>query len=289
MEGRKSENVKAREGGMRAIEERLRPHLDENVASLWLEKWLQIHAGGHPAVFFSLYRLLRTRKDLTRAVTPDKQVVIEGYPRSGNSFARRAFIMAQGEGFDVTSIAHHLHVPAQVVRAARLRIPTLVLIRRPKDAVLSLVIRDPISVDRALRYYISFYETSEKYRDAYVLVLFEEAQFAQVAHLLSGLFEHRKRSAHCMQAPDDYDHKRLEEESVGEEARSASLSGKGGPRRSRETVDQAHQLNKDGVSGGHRRVYEGSVLGHTSYSRVFRFRSTRLSVSSDIYDQPSTI
>ncbi len=159
---------------MKAIEERLRPHLDENVASLWLEKWLQIHAGGNPTIFFGLYRLLRTRKDLTRAVTPDKQVVIEGFPRSGNSFARRAFIMAQGETFDVTSIAHHLHVPAQVVRAARLRIPTLVLIRRPKDAVLSLVIRDPISVDQALRYYISFYETVEEYRDAYVLGLFEE-------------------------------------------------------------------------------------------------------------------
>src|SRR5215213_2166836 len=33
---------------MRAIEERLRLHLDENVASLWLEKWLQIHARSNP-------------------------------------------------------------------------------------------------------------------------------------------------------------------------------------------------------------------------------------------------
>ena len=175
---------------MRAIEERLRPHLDENVASLWLEKWLQIHAGGHPAVFFPLYRLLRTRKDLTRAVTPDKQVVIEGYPRSGNSFAGRAFIMAQDETFDVTRIAHHLHVPAQVVRAAQWKIPTLVLIRRPRDAVLSLVIRDPISVDQALRYYISFYETSEKYRDAYVLGLFEEVteDFGQVMKRMNDRF-----------------------------------------------------------------------------------------------------
>jgi hypothetical protein len=175
---------------MRAIEERLRPHLDENVASLWLEKWLQIHAGGNPTVFFVLYRLLRTRKDLTRAVTPDKRVVIEGFPRSGNSFARRAFIMAQDETFDVTSIAHHLHVPAQVVRAAQWQIPTLVLIRRPKDAVLSLVIRDPISVDQALRYYISFYETSEKYRDAYVLGLFEEVteDFGQVIERLNDKF-----------------------------------------------------------------------------------------------------
>jgi hypothetical protein len=175
---------------MRAIEERLRPHLDENVASLWLEKWLQIHTGAHPAIFFNLYRVLRPRQDLSRAVTPDKLVVIEGFPRSGNSFARRAFIMAQDETFDVTRIAHHLHVPAQVVRAARWRIPTLVLIRRPKDAVLSLVIRDPISVDQALRYYISFYETAEKYRDSYVLGLFEDvtADFGQVIQRLNDKF-----------------------------------------------------------------------------------------------------
>ena len=98
--------------------------------------------------------------------------------------------MAQGETFDVTSIAHHLHVPAQVVRAARLQIPTLVLIRRPKDAVLSLVIRDPISVDQALRYYVSFYETSEKYRDAYVLGLFEEVteDFGQVIKRMNDKF-----------------------------------------------------------------------------------------------------
>jgi hypothetical protein len=175
---------------MRAIEERLRPHLDENVASLWLEKWLQIHAGGHPAVFFNLYRLLRPRQDLSRAVTPDKLVVIEGFPRSGNSFARRAFIMAQDETFDQKRIAHHLHVPAQVIRAARWRIPTLVLLRRPKDAVLSLVIRDPISVDQALRYYISFYESAEKYRDAYVLGLFEEVteDFGRVIGRLNDKF-----------------------------------------------------------------------------------------------------
>src|SRR5919107_1114152 len=179
-----------RGSAMRAIEERLRPHLDENVASLWLEKWLQIHAGSHPTVYFSLYRLLRTRKDLTRAVTPDTQVVIEGFPRSGNSFARRAFIMAQDETFDVTRIAHHLHIPAQVVRAAQWQIPTLVLIRRPRDAALSFAIWDRISVEQALRYYISFYETSEKYCDAFVLGRFEEVteDFGQIIKRINDKF-----------------------------------------------------------------------------------------------------
>jgi hypothetical protein len=58
--------------------------------------------------------------------------------------------MAQDETFDVTCIAHHLHVPAQVIRAAWGRILTLVLMRRPRDAILSLVISDPASVDQAL-------------------------------------------------------------------------------------------------------------------------------------------
>jgi hypothetical protein len=62
--------------------------------------------------------------------------------------------MAQDETFDVTCIAPHLHAPAQVIRVARRRILTLVLMRRPRDAVLSLVIRDPASVDLALGYTI---------------------------------------------------------------------------------------------------------------------------------------
>jgi hypothetical protein len=173
---------------MNTIKERLRPHLDENALAFRLEKWFQIHAGGHPTVYFSLYRLLR--QDLSRIVTPDTQLVIEGFPRSGNSFARRAFVMAQNESFDKTRLAHHMHVPAQVVRAAQWQIPTLVLIRRPRDAVLSFAVWDPISVDQALKYYVSFYETCEKYRDAFVLGRFEEVteDFGQVIKRINDKF-----------------------------------------------------------------------------------------------------
>jgi hypothetical protein len=190
MEGGKTEDGRTEGCRMDAIKERLRPHLDENAAAFKAEKWLQIHAGGHPAVYFSLYRLFRTHKDLVRAVTPETQLVIEGFPRSGNSFARRAFVMAQNESFEKTRIAHHLHVPAQVVLAARWQIPTLVVIRRPRDAVLSFAVWDPISVDQALRYYASFYETAEKYRHAYVLGLFEEitGDFGQVIRRLNDKF-----------------------------------------------------------------------------------------------------
>ena len=113
-------------GGVRAIEERFESYVDEHTAAFRFEKWLQIYAGKHPSAFYGLYRL--ARKDQARVVTPDTQLVMEGFPRSANSFARVAFNRAQSER---VRIAHGLHVPAQVIRAARWRIPTLVLIRKP--------------------------------------------------------------------------------------------------------------------------------------------------------------
>ena len=73
------------------------------------------------------------------------------------------------------SIAHHLHTPAQVIRAARCQLQTLVLIRNPVDATVSLMVRDPqISASQALRSYVSFYGTIAKYRHAYVLGPYEK-------------------------------------------------------------------------------------------------------------------
>ena len=170
---------------MSSSEERVEPYTDEHPAMFRFEKWLQIYAGKHPAAFYGLYRL--ARKDQGRVVTPETQLVIEGFPRSANSFARVAFNRAQNER---VRIANGLHVPAQVIRASRWRIPTLVLIRRPKDAVLSFAIRDPISLNLALRYYLSFYETVEAYRGAYVLGLFEEVteDFGRVIQHLNDRF-----------------------------------------------------------------------------------------------------
>ena len=134
-----------------------------------LKKRLQLYAGKRPALYYGIYRL--ARKNPAQAVSPSTQLVIEGFPRSANTFAVVAFRRAQKEKVHV---AHNLHVPAQVVRGAKWRIPILVLIRNPRDAVLSFVVRDPISIDQALRHYISFYETIAGYHGAYVLGRFEE-------------------------------------------------------------------------------------------------------------------
>lgn len=128
------------------------------------------YAGRHPSLFFGLYSA-RPRYD-GLLVGPETDLVIEGFPRSGNTFSVFAFKHAQSRE---VRVAHHLHAPAQILRAARLGIPALVLLRDPVDAVLSLMLRDPgFTAGRALRYYASFYETVARHGDGFVVGPFEE-------------------------------------------------------------------------------------------------------------------
>ncbi len=128
------------------------------------------YVGEHPFLFFNLYRLRPRYRNLL--VDRRTQLVIEGFPRSGNTFAVVAFERAQRKS---VRVAHHLHMPAHVMLAARWRIPTLVLMRKPTDAVLSLAIREPrISIRQAMKHYVSFYGKVAGYRNAFVLGSFEE-------------------------------------------------------------------------------------------------------------------
>src|SRR5919112_6338070 len=94
--------------------------------------WARRYVGRHPFLFYNFYRLKPTYRDLL--VDRKTQIVIEGFPRSGNTFAVVAFQQAQRES---VRVAHHLHMPAQVIRAAKWGIPTLLLARKPTDAALS--------------------------------------------------------------------------------------------------------------------------------------------------------
>ena len=132
--------------------------------------WARRYIGRHPFLFYNFYRLKPSYRDLL--VDRKTQIVIEGFPRSGNTFAVVAFEQAQRER---VRVAHHLHMPAQVVRAAEWGIPTLLLARKPTDAVLSWVVREPgVSIRQALKHYISFYEKAAEYRDSLVVGFFEE-------------------------------------------------------------------------------------------------------------------
>ena len=126
--------------------------------------------GRYPLLFYAFYGLIPKNRMLS--VDRNTQLVIEGFPRSANTFAVVAFNKAQPTKLQ---IAHHMHVPAQIIKGVQKKIPTIVLIRNPKDAVVSLVMYDPrISLTRALKCYISFYQTIYLYRSRYVVARFEE-------------------------------------------------------------------------------------------------------------------
>ncbi len=102
----------------------------------------------------------------------ETEIVIEGFPRTGTSFAVSAFEMAQPTK---PVIAHHVHAPAQLIAAVRAGAPALLLVREPEEAVLSLVIRAPQrGVAAALRGYVRFHEPLLRHLDGMVVATFSQ-------------------------------------------------------------------------------------------------------------------
>jgi uncharacterized protein (UPF0147 family) len=91
-------------------------------------------------------------------VTRQTELVMDGFPRSGNTYAVAAF---QHVNAGVV-LSHHFHSARQVERAVRFGVPAIVLIRNPQDVLGSLV------------QFSAAYEPSQvlqSYRDYYEQVL----------------------------------------------------------------------------------------------------------------------
>jgi hypothetical protein len=107
-----------------------------------------------------------------RVLDSDTAVVIDGYTRSASTFAVYAFQIAQPEP---VRLAHHLHAPAQLMQAARRGLPTILVIREPRGAVLSQVVREPgVDLLDALWAYSRFHESLRACRDAFVVADFDQ-------------------------------------------------------------------------------------------------------------------
>lgn len=143
--------------------------------------------GQHP-LLFSWWRRLFMPGTQHLLVSDETEIVIEGFPRSGNTFSVAAFTIAQNRS---VTIARHTHRPAQVITAVQKNLPTLILIRRPLDAILSLVIRHPyISMQQGFRSYISFYQGIQPYKNSFVIAEFDDiiSDFGQIIDLLNQKF-----------------------------------------------------------------------------------------------------
>lgn len=89
-------------------------------------------------------------------ITSATRLVIDGFPRSANSYAMQAFIQAQGD--DNRVCAGHAHSPAILVRARHMKIPAMLVIREPAAAVASLLQFMPyLTPGLAISSYINFH------------------------------------------------------------------------------------------------------------------------------------
>ncbi|PAP75951.1 hypothetical protein BSZ37_05605 [Rubrivirga marina] len=118
------------------------------------------------------YMLINGVRMVHTGVVHDRtRIVIEGYPRCGNTFATVAFQLAQGTPVEA---AHHLHAEAQIVGAAAAGIPTILLIRDPEEAVVSNARSFGYPLKTALRDYVLFYRRVLPYREHVVVADFQD-------------------------------------------------------------------------------------------------------------------
>lgn len=135
---------------------------------------LRTRVSEHPSVYLPFARR-KYPGPSPMVIGPDTELVVDGYTRSASTFAVYALQLAQEQPL---RLAHHLHAPAQLVAAARADLPTLLVIRKPRDAILSQVVREPGVVIRdALDGYVRFHETLRPYRDHMVV-----GEFRAITH-----------------------------------------------------------------------------------------------------------
>lgn len=153
----------------------------------------------HESLRFRLASLLRRNEAIWLArvlthgeyrgflVRPSSDILIDGYFRSANTFSVEAFLSVNPHRV----VAHHLHSPFQFVRAARFHVPALLLIRDPRDAIASELVRSPQkSAGAALKNWQFFYETVRPLRSSMVVATFEQVttDFAHVLWRLNRAF-----------------------------------------------------------------------------------------------------
>lgn len=162
------------------------------------------------AIWWTQYKV-RHHIDIRECrIGSDTEFVLDGFQGSANTFATVAFKRSQSRP---VLIAHHLHAPAQIIKAVEMNIPTLVTIRRPADTVLSLTSRWPyITVSQALRNYARFYEKIAPYTQGFVLSPFDQTtnHLDRVIQTVNrrfdtnfDLFEHTEDNVRAVRGPSD--------------------------------------------------------------------------------------
>jgi hypothetical protein len=88
-------------------------------------------------------------------INPDTKLVLDGFPRSANSYARAAFQLANGNSIGIVT---HAHTPRVVQLGVKRGIPVIVLIRDPARVIASILqFTEPDFARAALDSYVRYY------------------------------------------------------------------------------------------------------------------------------------
>lgn len=125
----------------------------------------------------------------SKGIQPNTALVIEGFPRSGNTFAYFALRSMMPE---TAHIATRVHVPAQVIIAARLEMPILYVVREPVSTLASLLIAAPhVPIRAAFAEYVHHHRMVVRHKDSMVVGEFETVsnRFGEVVDALNERFD----------------------------------------------------------------------------------------------------
>lgn len=142
-------------------------------SSKWIKELyyrLRYFVNGYPLLYMPLVKY-QHRDAVDRVVTAETDLVIEGFGRSGSTFANFAFLAGQNRR---VRTVHHTHAAAQVIAAVKIGVPTLVIVRRPLEVVLSHMVRHQVSSAAALTAWIHFHRRILPFRESVVLCGFEQ-------------------------------------------------------------------------------------------------------------------
>lgn len=141
---------------------------------------LRSYIAAHPYLYLPIARRKygsadsdpKTNPNAGLAVCSETSLVLEAFPRSGNTFACKAFLSAQARR---VTLAHHLHSPAQIMAGSTMGVPALLIVRQPIDAVCSLLQRERgITPRQALSAWLRFYGNLTDYRETFVTATFDQ-------------------------------------------------------------------------------------------------------------------
>lgn len=143
--------------------------IQTNISFIRDQKYrLQARIGRYPDLYYKIYARRYPFSEM--AVREETNICIEGFPRSANSYAVAAFKLDNAG----VKPGHHLHVPAQILRARKLRKPVIAVIREPLEAVASfLVFQSSVNADLYLKLYRDFYKALIPYREEIVTADFK--------------------------------------------------------------------------------------------------------------------